>query len=276
MDGSEAPRTPNATSETPDIPSTISSLRRAASPTAAISAPQAAPANANPIHGNPVNVVLSAAGRMYHCTHVGRFETKPAVRRSGVTIVDAVASAAYAATSAVVDSVRSHTRPTATIDGPRMFRMSTRNNVTGWAPGLRTNACRRNRKARMKISSPRQQTFSAAAARDRPRRTLDAAASGTASPASQRNSGAANPAAITAYAYAGEPRDAVRVQASSVCASIMRSTAMPRVQSMKAARWLVGGAVLRDTRRWRRWFRSFERRRQAADQEPGHRQNHEQ
>src|SRR5215831_6000709 len=115
MDGSEAPRKPNATSETPEIPSTISNLRRTASLTVASSAPHAAPANANPTHGNPVNVVLSTAGRMYHCTHVGSFETKPAVRRRGVTIVDTVASAEYAATSAVVDSVRSHTRPVATI-----------------------------------------------------------------------------------------------------------------------------------------------------------------
>jgi len=42
----------------------------------------------------------------------------------------------------------------------------------------------------------------------------------------------AKPAAIVAYANAVEWRDDGRVHASSVCASIIRSTAMPRAQSM--------------------------------------------
>src|SRR5215813_8436439 len=120
MDGSEAVRNPNATSATPDAPRALNSLRRADSPTSATRTPTAAPANANPIQGNPVNVVLSAAGRMYHCIHVGSFETIAAVLTSGVIIVLAVARTAYAATRVPVDSNTSHTRPAATIDGPRM------------------------------------------------------------------------------------------------------------------------------------------------------------
>src|SRR5262249_60034442 len=123
MDGSEAVRNPNATSATPDAPRALNSLRRADSPTSATRTPTAAPANANPIQGSPVNVVLSAAGRMYHCTHVGSSETNAAVLTSGVTIVQAVASAEYAATRAAVDSNHSQTRPAATIDGPRTLRV---------------------------------------------------------------------------------------------------------------------------------------------------------
>src|SRR5512142_3078605 len=95
----------------------------------------------------------------------------------------------------------------------------------------------------MKISRPRLITASAAARRDRPRLTPAAAASGIDRPASHRNSGAAKPASITAYAYGVEPREAVRVHASVVCASIIRSTAMPRVQSMYAARRRSGAGV---------------------------------
>ena len=53
-------------------------------------------------------------------------------------------------------------------------------------------------------------------------------------PASQRNSGAAKPPRMVALRKPMEPRSAARVHASSVCASIMKSTASPRAQSMYA------------------------------------------
>src|SRR5689334_4886655 len=100
MDGSEAATNPNTTSATPDAPRAVNILRRVDSRTSAMRTPAAAPANANPIQGNPVNVVLSAAGRMYHCIHVGSVDTNVAVLTSGVTIVHAVARTEYATTRA--------------------------------------------------------------------------------------------------------------------------------------------------------------------------------
>ena len=44
----------------------------------------------------------------------------------------------------------------ATIAGPMMLRMSTRNSVTRWLPGLTMNAWTRKRNARMKITRPRR------------------------------------------------------------------------------------------------------------------------
>jgi len=58
------------------------------------------------------------------------------------------------------------------------------------------------------------------------------AASTTARPASHRNNGAAKPPRIVALRYAIDDREAARVHASSVCASIISSTATPRAQSM--------------------------------------------
>src|SRR5580765_485295 len=97
----------------------------------AIRTPTAAPANANPIQGNAVNVVLSAAGRTYHCIQTGSTETNAVVLTSGVVIATAVAQAEYATTSAGVDSKHIHSRPHPTIAGPMMLRISTRNNVIG-------------------------------------------------------------------------------------------------------------------------------------------------
>src|SRR5256885_2112255 len=88
----------------------------------------------------------------------------------------------------------------------------------------------------MKISSPRRQTVSSAASR-LPSFAADRSAESTdASPASQRNSGAAKPPRIVASMKATDRRSAARVQASSVCASIMRSTASPLAQSIYARR----------------------------------------
>ena len=78
-----------------------------------------------------MNVVLSAAGRMYHCIHTGSAEMNAAVLTSGAAIATAVAQTEYATTSAGVDSKHIHSRPHPTIAGPMMLRISTRNNVIG-------------------------------------------------------------------------------------------------------------------------------------------------
>src|SRR5581483_4952945 len=58
----------------------------------------------------------------------------------------------------------------------------------------------------------------------------------TATPASQRNIGAAKPPRIVASRNATVCFDAARVHASVVCASIISSTATPRATSMYARR----------------------------------------
>jgi hypothetical protein len=89
-------------------------------------------------------------------------------------------------------------------------------------------AWRRKTNARMKISRPRRITVVAG---EQPLRFTRAAESAAPSPASQRNNGAAKPPRIRMRANAVEERSVGRVQASSVCHSIISSTARPRAQS---------------------------------------------
>ena len=58
----------------------------------------------------------------------------------------------------------------------------------------------------------------------------------TPTPASHRNNGAAKPPRIIPFLKATVDRSAARVHASSACASIISSTAMPRIQSIYARR----------------------------------------
>src|SRR3954468_4389249 len=118
------------------------------------------------------------------------------------------------------------------------LRMSTRNSVTGWLPGVITNPCSRKRKPRMKISSPRRQIISAAARRLPLRSAARVAASTTPRPANQRNRGAAKPPSTVASRNAFVCLTVRRVHASTVCASIMRRTAIPLAQSTYARLWL--------------------------------------
>ena len=157
-------------------------LRARRSRAAAISAPTAPPANTKPAHGNSVKIVNSPNGRMYHCSHSGSASTAGAIRTIGVTIAIAVAIAAYHATRAAAVRASPQTRPATAIAGPMMLRMSTRNSVTGWLPGVMMNPCRRKRKARMKISRPRRQIISTAARRLPVRSAVRVAASTTARP----------------------------------------------------------------------------------------------
>lgn len=194
--------------------------------------PQAAPAKTNPAQGNKVNVVRSPAGFMYHWNQSGRASTIAAVQTTGVSSAAVAATAAYQRTRALVLAPAAQTRPAATIAGPMTLRMSTRNIVTGWLPGLTMNACTRKRSARMKISRPRRQIVRTTAPRLSKVRASRVADSATPSPASHRNSGAAKPPNTRARPNAAEWRSAARVHASAVCHSIIRSTARPRAQSM--------------------------------------------
>ena len=172
------------------------SRRRPSSRAAAISAPTAPPANTNPAHGNSVN-----DGELADRAHVPlqpqRQRDRPAcaARTIGVDHRERRGERRGQTRSARRRAAASAPhQPAATIAGPMMLRMSTRNSVTGVAAGVTMNAWRRNRNARMKISRPRRHD------RRRPRRggcrsarRSRVAASTTASPASHRNSGAANP-----------------------------------------------------------------------------------
>ena len=114
-----------------------------------------------------------------------------------------------------------------------MFRMSTFSIPYGVAPALKTYACRRNSRARPKICQPRVCSVQLAWASDAPRRMRAWAASGTASPASHRNSGAPMPAITMNQKYGRVWRvGPVTVHASTTCARIMITTARPRIQSM--------------------------------------------
>ena len=84
----------------------------------------------------------------------------------------------------------------------------------------------------MKISSPRRQAASTPAARLPVRSAARVADNTRPIPASHKNIGAAKPPRIVAWRNAIVERPANRVHASSVCASIITSTAMPRAQSM--------------------------------------------
>ena len=83
----------------------------------------------------------------------------------------------------------------------------------------------------MKISSPRRHPASTPDARWPERRAALVAAITTPTPASQRNSGAANPPRMVTLRNAAVARTSGRVQASKVCASIIIRTAIPRAQS---------------------------------------------
>ena len=75
------------------------------------------------------------------------------------------------------------------------------------------------------------------------RRAFEPADIATATPASNRNSGAPNPPRISDSPNARDARSATRVQLSMTCASIMISTATPRSTSRYVRR--VAGAVMR-------------------------------
>src|SRR5215831_7790542 len=109
MDGRDAAQKPTTTSITPVTPTAEN--RRCCCPrfrAATINVPTAAPAKANPSHGNPVKVVLSAAGRKYHCTQTGSAETNAACRTRGAIIAIAVATTLYAMTRRGADSKQRH------------------------------------------------------------------------------------------------------------------------------------------------------------------------
>src|ERR1051325_1156774 len=85
---------------------------------------------------------------------------------------------------------------------------------------------------------------SAAIRRGWPRRTAESAARTSVTPASQRKRGAAKPARTIASRKSVEPRSAEGVHASSVCASIITRTPMPRAQSMLADLVVVRSALV--------------------------------
>ena len=119
--------------------------------------------------------------------------------------------------------------------GPMTFRISTLKIATSGPPGVTTNACSRNRNASTKISSPRQTTASAAAARlpalgrsfagERQCQAGQPQEQRGREPAENREIPEGNPGAIAS------PRPA-----SSTCARIMISTAIPRTRSMYGRR----------------------------------------
>ena len=176
-------------------------------------------------------MVNSPAGRAYHCSQSGSASTACDARTIGVTMANAAAIAAYQNTRAAAVPARPHTSPATAMAGPMMFRMSTRNSVTGWLPGVMMNPCSRKRKPRMKISRPRRQIISDATRRLPVRSAARVAASTTARPASHRKSGAAKPPSTVASRNAIVLRTFRRVHASAVCASIISRTAIPRAQS---------------------------------------------
>ena len=75
------------------------------------------------------------------------------------------------------------------------------------------------------------------------RRAFEPAERASAIPAKSRNSGAPKPPRISDQPNQDELRSAVRVQLSITCASIMISTAMPRIRSRYVRR--PRGAIMR-------------------------------
>ena len=115
----------------------------------------------------------------------------------------------------------------ATIAGPMMFRMSTRNSVTGVTARVTMNPCRRNRKARMKISRPRRQAISTPRARPLLRRAARCRSGRSARPRRRQHDGESRQPQKERRRKAAEDRgvairdamtSAARVHASIVCA----------------------------------------------------------